>query len=315
MMASVRRLGLCGVMFMIVGCATTSPTVDAPPLAEDLGWSAPVAVKPPAPDVPSAPTEPETARSSREKVYPFIPGECYRVDVPVGTVVALAFKPGEEIRDWADGDRSPVESEDHQKPLWEFKQSYAGAGVTGRPAMLITVPKAGLKNGLTVTTTGWTYCVDLQSVSKSAIRSVRWTYPDDAPKVAKAPPRLWPDPTQPQRYHAGYEITASEPTPVWTPRQAVDDGSKTYIVFPPTVTSVDAPLIRLVGSSGPELVNARQAGNVVILDRLFNRAELRLGASKQAEVVTIQRLMPVTIACPGDARCPVWPDAVVRAVP
>jgi len=307
-------LGVCSLLAGAVSCATTHPTVDAPPLAEDLGWSAPVAVKPPAPDVPSAPAEPETARSSREKVYAFMPGECYRVDVPVGTVVALAFKPGEEIRDWADGDRSPVESQD-QKPLWEFKQSYAGAGVTGRPAMLITVPKVGLKNGLTVTTTGWTYCVDLQSVSKSAIRSVRWTYPNDTPKGAKAPPRLWPDPAQPQRYHAGYEITATEPKPVWTPRQAVDDGSKTYIVFPPTVTSVDAPLIRLIGNSGPEMVNSRQAGNIVILDRLFNRAELRLGASKGAEVVTIQRLTPRTITCPGSDECPVWPDAVVRAQP
>ena len=181
--------------------------------------------------------------------------------------------------------------------------------------MMITVPKAGLKNGLTVTTTGETYCIDLQSVSKSAIRAVRWTYPDDARKVAKVPSRLWPDPAQPQRYHAGYEISTTEPKPVWTVRQVIDDGHKTYLIFPPTVTSVDSPLIRLVGSSGPEMGNARQAGNVIILDRLFNRAELRLGASKRAEVVTIQRLTPVTITCPGDERCPVWPDAVARVEP
>jgi type IV secretion system protein TrbG len=308
-------LGVCSLLAGAVGCATTHPTIDAPPLAEDLGWSAPVAVNPPAPDVPSAPAEPETPRSSKAKVYAFVEGESYRVDVAVGMPMDVILQPGEEIRDLADGDRSPVDTQ-NQGPLWEFKQSYSGqTGTTGRPHVLITVPKAGLSNGLTLTTTKRTYYLDLKSVTKTAARSVRWTYPDDPPKVARVPPRLWPDPAQPQRYHAGYEITASEPTPVWTVRQVVDDGAKTYLIFPPTVTSVDAPLIRLVGSSGPELVNARQAGNVVILDRLFNRAELRLGASKQAEVVTIQRLMPVTIACPGDARCPVWPDAVVRAHP
>jgi type IV secretion system protein TrbG len=195
------------------------------------------------------------------------------------------------------------------------KQSYSGEGTTGRPHVLITVPKAGLSNGLTLTTTRRTYYLDLKSVRKTAARAVRWTYPDEPPKVAKVPLRLWPDPAQPQRYHAGYEIKASDPRPVWTVRQVVDDGQKTYLIFPPTVTTVDAPLIRLVGSQGPEMVNARQAGNVIILDRLFNRAELRLGTGKTAQVVTVQRQVPRTITCPGSEECPVWPDAVVRATP
>jgi hypothetical protein len=40
-------------------------------------------------------------------------------------------------------------------------------------------------------------------------------------------------------------------------RQVVDDGYKTSFLFPPTVTSVDAPLIRLIGPNGPEIVHAR----------------------------------------------------------
>jgi type IV secretion system protein VirB9 len=300
-------LGLCG-------CATTNATVAAPPLAEDLGWSAPAPVRPPAPEPPAAPAEPETPRSSKERVYAFAVGESYRVDVAVGAPMDVILQPGEDIRDLADGDRSPMDTPD-QKPHWEFKQSYSGEGSTGRPHVLITVPKAGLSNGLTLTTTKRTYYLDLKSVSKTAARAVRWTYPDEPPKVAKVPPRLWPDPALPQRYHAGYAITATEPKPVWAVRQVVDDGQKTYLIFPPTVTTVDAPLIRLVGSQGPEMVNARQAGNVVILDRIFNRAELRPGTGKTAQVVTVQRQAPRTITCPGDADCPVWPDAVVRALP
>jgi type IV secretion system protein VirB9 len=266
------------------------------------------------PDPPAEPLEPQTARSSKEKVYAFTVGESYRVDVPVGAPMDVILQPGEEIRDLADGDRAPMDTQD-QKPHWEFKQSYSGAGITGRPHVLITVPKAGLTNGLTLTTTKRTYYLDLKSVAKTAARSVRWTYSDAPAKVAKVPPRLWPDPAQPQRYHAGYEIAASDPRPVWTVRQVIDDGQKTYLIFPPTVTTVDAPLIRLVGSNGPEMTNARQAGNVVILDRLFNRAELRLGTGKTAQVVTVQRQAPRTISCPGDADCPVWPDAVVKVQP
>jgi P-type conjugative transfer protein TrbG len=309
----MRIIGLIGSVLLIVGCATTHPRVDAPPLAEDLSWSAPVPVAPSLPE-PEAAIEPAQARSSKEKVYAFTVGESYKVDVPVGAPMDVLLQPGEEVRDLADGDRSPMDTSD-QKPHWEFKQSYSGSGTTGRPHVLITVPKSGLTNGLTLTTTKRTYYLDLKSVAKTAARSVRWTYSDEPEKVAKVPPRLWPDPSQPQRYHTGYAITATEPKPVWTVRQVVDDGHKTYLIFPPTVTTVDAPLIRLVGSNGPEMVNARQAGNVVILDRLFNRAELRLGASKRAEVVTVQRQAPRTMSCPGDDACPVWPDAVVRAHP
>jgi P-type conjugative transfer protein TrbG len=320
-MRVMRHVGLCSLLVAAVGCATTHPTVDAPPLAEDLGWSAPAPVKPPVPELAAPPSESAGPRSPREKVYAFREGESYRVDVAVGAPMDVILQPGEEIRGLADGDRSPMDTQD-QKPHWEFKQSYSGEGTTGRPHVLITVPKAGLSNGLTLTTTKRTYYLDLKSVRKTAARAVRWTYPDDPPKVAKVPPRLWPDPAQPQRYHVGYDIKTSDPKPVWTVRQVVDDGQKTYLIFPPTVTTVDAPLIRLVGAQGPEMVNARQVGNVVILDRLFNRAELRLGTGKTAQVVTVQRQAPRTITCPPlggtDAQpdeCPVWPDAVARATP
>jgi type IV secretory pathway VirB9-like protein len=144
---------------------------------------------------------------------------------------------------------------------------------------------------------------------------VRWTYAEDHRHVATAvPPRLLPDPTQPQRYHVPYTIQTSEPRPPWTVRQVVDDGAKTYFIFPPTVTSIDAPLLRLIGPNGPEVVNARQVGSVIILDRLIHRAELRLGTGSRAELVTVQRETPRTIQCPGDAECPVWPEPQARKI-
>src|SRR3712207_4090129 len=114
----MRHTALLSLLVAAVGCATTHPTVEAPPLAEDLGWSAPAPVKPPAPEPPATPAEPERPKSSKEKVYAFAAGESYRVDVAVGAPMDVILQPGEEIRDLADGDRSPMDTQD-QKPHWE----------------------------------------------------------------------------------------------------------------------------------------------------------------------------------------------------
>ena len=71
----------------------------------------------------------------------------------------------------------------------------------------------------------------------------------------------------------------------------------------------ELPLLRLLGPNGPQLVNTRQFLNVVIVDQLLARAELRVGIGERAETVTITRGALRTIACPGDEACPVWPEA------
>jgi type IV secretory pathway VirB9-like protein len=301
-------IGLC-----LVGCARTPELVKAPPVSEDLvGWMAPTAVAEEV-AVPESPVEPPEARSPQEKVYPYKPGECYRADVAVGRPLLVMFQPGEEIHNIADGDRSRMSEEQEKARPWEIQQGYSGAGRMGRPVLLITVPQAGLQNGVTVTTTRRAYCLESRSVAKSSIRSIRWTY-EDEPQVAKQPrPRLLPDPMVPQRYHVGYEISHSEPKPIWTVRQVVDNGAKTYLIFPPTLATIEAPLVRAVGVNGPELINSRQVGSVIVLDRIINRVEMRIGTGKTAEVVVVQRQEPRTITCPGDEACPVWPGtAMVR---
>src|SRR5919108_4161434 len=95
----------------------------------------------------------------------------------------------------------------------------------------------------------------------------------------------------------------------WQPRQVVDDGKKTYIIYPEVTLFETVPMLRLVGPNGPQLVNARQFLNVVIVDQLVPRAELRVGLGEHTEVVTITRGALRTIACPGDEACPVWPQA------
>jgi type IV secretory pathway VirB9-like protein len=89
----------------------------------------------------------------------------------------------------------------------------------------------------------------------------------------------------------------------------VDDGKKTYIIYPEVTLFETVPMLRLMGPHGPQLVNTRQFLNVVIVDQLVPRAELRVGLGEHAETVTITRGALKTIACPGDPGCPVWPQA------
>ena len=87
------------------------------------------------------------------------------------------------------------------------------------------------------------------------------------------------------------------------------ESNKSDIIYPEVTLFEKVPMLRLLGPNGPELVNAWQFLNVVIVDQLVGRAELRVGLGERAETVTIMRGELRTIACPGDVVCPVWPQA------
>jgi type IV secretion system protein VirB9 len=197
--------------------------------------------------------------------------------------------------------------EANQAERWEVKKAIEGQGETLRTHILVTPISAGLTAGFVITTTERTYYLTFKSVQSSPIRLVRWRYPLDAAKPVAKEPGLLPDPTQPKLYHVGYELGGKKPS--WNPRYVVDDGKKTYIVYPEVTLFETVPMVRLVGPNGPQLVNARQFLNVVILDQLVARAELRVGTGETAEVVTIMRGAMRTIRCPGDEACPQWPQA------
>jgi type IV secretion system protein VirB9 len=79
------------------------------------------------------------------------------------------------------------------------------------------------------------------------------------------------------------------PAPSWCPLRAFDDGRKTYIQFPPKVTVTEAPPLFVLGRKGDaQLVNYRVKGEWYIVDRLFDKAELRIGMSPQT-VIGIHR--------------------------
>lgn len=293
-----------------VGCAAhEDPLPPVPPPLEDLStWASPTLVQPlvPAPPVPQAPKEKLT---SAEQVFDYAPGVIFSLPVSIGAPLDIVLQKGEQIRNIIGGDRQAEGAT--QTPRLEVREGADGMGDTLRHHLFLTAAHPGMSTGLIVTTTARTYLLTCKSVGKSPIRTVRWRYPAE-PLVVKPPePGLLPDPAQPKLYHTGYDITVTHtPIPDWSPRYVVDDGRKTYIVYPEVSLFETVPMVRLIGPGGPQLVNARQFLNVVILDQLAPRVELRLGLGINAEIVTIMRGAAMrTMACPADPACPVWPTA------
>jgi len=325
----------------LVGCAPHEAAPLPPPPPEDLStWTVPEVVQPPAPALPAEEDKPTAA----EKVYAFTPGTPYTVQVPMGWPLDIVLERGEQVHNIVGGDRAPepgtpapghpaseAPTERLQAVIaqatatppppapegspgarrWEVREGVSGTGETRQAHLFVAASAPGLTTGLVVTTTRRTYYLTCQSVKTSPIRVLRWHYPPrptDARRDASLP-RLWPDPAHPARYHVGYLVEPHGRVPDWSPRVVVDDGKKLYIVYPAVTLFGTVPVVRKVGPNGPQLVNARQFLNVVILDELVAQAELRVGIGVQAEQVTITRGALRTIDCPGDDACPVWPAA------
>jgi hypothetical protein len=74
------------------------------------------------------------------------------------------------------------------------------------------------------------------------------------------------------------------------PVRVFDDGAKMYIQMPAGIQNREAPALAVVGSDGKrELVNYRVKDQMYIVDRLFEHAQLILGAGKKAQKVEITR--------------------------
>ena len=211
---------------------------------------------------------------------------------PVGMPMDVILQPGEEIRDLADGDRSPVERRTRGRSGSSNSRTRAD-GDTGRPHVLITVPKAGLSNGLTLTTTKRTYYLDLQSPSRR---------PLPAPCAGRIPMtrRRW------RKCRRAYGLIRHNPSatmramrsprvshrPVWTVRQVVDDGRENVPDFPADGDVGGCPVDPARGLQRPRARQCAASRQRRHPGSPLQPGGARLGASKRAEVVTIQRLMP-----------------------
>jgi P-type conjugative transfer protein TrbG len=213
------------------------------------------------------------------QVYAFADDAIFEGYVTPGLVTDLALQPGEALVAVASGDTA----------RWAVGDTTSGAGETKQTHVLVKPFAAGLVTNLVITTDRRTYHVRLVSTRGTAIAAMRWMYPQDdllawkrKTEAAQAAAAVAAG-IAVEQLNFNYAISGD--TPAWRPLRAFDDGTRTYIEFPPALASSEAPPLFIIGADGKaELVNYRLRERYYVVDRLFDAAELRLGLKKQQAV-------------------------------
>ncbi len=218
------------------------------------------------------------------QVYAFAQDAIFEGYVAPGLVTDIVLQPGEALIAVASGDTA----------RWVIGDTSSGSGDTKQTHVLVKPFATGLVTNLVITTDRRTYHVRLVSTRSTAISTMRWTYPQDdllalkhkvATEQAAAPVAAG---LSMEQLEFGYEITGDKPA--WRPLRAFDDGSRTYIEFPASLGTSEAPPLFVLGPDGKaELVNYRLRNRYYVVDRIFDAAELRLGLKKQ-QVVRISKV-------------------------
>jgi type IV secretion system protein TrbG len=217
------------------------------------------------------------------QVYPFAQSALYRLFAAPQQVSDIALEPGETLSAISAGDTV----------RWAVGDTSSGSGSAKQVHVMVKPFAPCLKTNLVILTDRRSYHLVLQSTEHVAMASVSWSYPAAgliAEKTGESVPASAPATEagiKPENLNFQYAIDGDSPT--WKPVRAFDDGQKVYIEFPSVLAKVESPPLFVVDVDGAaQLVNYRVAGRYYIVDQLFEKAELRLGADKQ-QVVRITR--------------------------
>ncbi len=214
----------------------------------------------------------------------------------------IELQPGEAITAVALGDSerwitSPLESGDPASPT---------------PHVIVKPREYDLATNLVIGTTRRTYHLGLISVSEQKAdrgevayhRHVSFYYPQELVQIWNVREAL-EERIQARQEEAtimglgalsvanlefGYTVRKGRRLP-WAPESVFDDGERVYLRLPATARKGDLPAL-LVESAGTGLAvaNVRVQGGWMIVDGLFDRAELVLGVGRKKKAVRIMRL-------------------------
>ncbi|MAL55683.1 MULTISPECIES: TrbG/VirB9 family P-type conjugative transfer protein [Brevundimonas] len=259
------------------------PAADATPAAPALTGRRAIAE---ANSAASAPSRSDRFQGGVQ-IFAWEPGRVFEVWTAPLRVTTLTLGAGETLIAKAAGDTV----------RWQIGEVASGEGPDRRVHVLIKPLERGLETNLVLTTNQRVYLVDLRSGAADAFNAaVAW---DSAPTgvveagpaaVALQPAMRVPDavvmPEGP--LDARYRLEPQGRRPRWTPSAVFHDGRRTFIAFPADLQVDEAPALFAIAPDGEaQLVNYRQAGGLFIVDRVLDRAELRLG-DRRPQVVRIR---------------------------
>lgn len=213
-------------------------------------------------------------------------GALYAIQASPQRITDIALEPGESLLSVSAGDTT----------RWIVGDARSGSGPGGQAHVLVKPNASGLATNLVVMTDRRVYHIELKSVSGTAMAAVSWRYPADMllannPPPPIAPPTTAPPAFSPEQLNLRYRIDGDKPD--WRPLAAFDDGRQVFIEMPEALKLLEAPPLFVIGDEGPELVNYRVVGKYYVVDRLFAKAELKLGTGWGQKKVQIYRQTPI----------------------
>lgn len=221
------------------------------------------------------------------QVFAWSPGRVFEVWTAPLRVTTLTLAAGEALVSKAAGDTV----------RWQIGETTSGEGAGQRTHVLLKPLQRGLETNLVLTTNRRVYFIDLKSGDASGFNAaVAWDTgamdpPAMAPIVEPAEIRVSDPVAMPEGpIDARYRIEPQGRRARWTPASVFNDGQRTFIAFDPDLQIDEAPALFVIAADGEtQMVNYRQAGGLFIVDRVFDRAELRLG-DRRPQIVRIRRL-------------------------
>lgn len=216
------------------------------------------------------------------QVFTWSPGRVFEVWTAPLRVTTLTLGEGEVLVSKAAGDTV----------RWQIGETTSGAGPTRRTHVLLKPLERGLETNLVLTTNRRVYLLDLRSGAAEAFNTaVAWEeglvgQGRGAGDVEEPDPHLIPSGPLDSRYR----IEPMGRRARWTPSSVFNDGRRTFIIFSAALQVDEAPVLFVLAPDGEaQLVNYRQKNGLFVVDRLFDRAELRLGG-RRPQVVRLHRL-------------------------
>jgi type IV secretion system protein VirB9 len=217
------------------------------------------------------------------QIYPWSEGALYQVYAAPGQITNIALQPGESLTG-----AGPIAAGDTAR--WIIGDTESGSGANRRVHILVKPTRDDISTNLVLTTDRRVYMIELRAREALYMPSVAWAYPSPPAGQRRSIPSAPIIPAEAARnYRYGLQVHGDSPP--WRPVSVFDDGRRVYVVFPRGIVQGEMPPIFVLGADGePQIVNSRIHQNILIVDRLFGAAELRLGSGDRQQVVRIVRM-------------------------
>lgn len=220
--------------------------------------------------------------ANASQVYEYEEGALFQVYAAPGRITDIVLQEGEAL-----SGTGPVAAGDTVR--WIIGDTESGAGASRRVHILVKPTSASLQTNLVINTNKRTYHIELRATAATYMASVAWRYPaEEAPAVTV---EQYAIPTvSVEQLNFAYRVTGDRAA--WRPVRVYDDGRQTFIEFAEAIAQSELPPLFVAGPDGKatDIVNYRVAGRRLVVDRIFTRAELRLGDKRGQKRIRIERL-------------------------